>query len=534
MQFIFDEGNQNIAGFTAPGGYVQLMNAPIQAGNNPSNAIAFLGTGSFGPVNKPMGPFGDIASAAFALGQFNVTAWQSDPYDVMRSVTQALGEAQNPGSLNIWVGRISDGTDAPAQLVLVDITSGTPLTGMTIPVKWTGVGGNTIKCTISAGGITNSFNVVFSGTWSGQSYSESYPNIQGSASGPSTFWANLKTAIENGTQSGPPSQILGSITLGSNSALNPAVGTFSFSGGTDGRSGVTSSTFFGSDVPGNRQGIYAMRGLPIVPSFIYCSGLTDSTKFPNLQAFITSEIMRTVVPVPTGTATLAAVGLRGTNGISDKRFCYAKDYVYWTDPISGQTIFTDPVPIMIARAASLSPEMSVINEQVYTVVSTEHPEPYPADEIGLLQSNGFWVITNPCPGGQYWGIGAASTTASNPVQQPVEYSRLQDYIGILFASVMGQFVGKKQGPTDPDPTRAACKNAIDAKMSQLAAASIIVSFSSEVDSTLNPAASVQAGFMTGNLDYTPYSNIKFSILNLSVSSALSAAQAYAQNPASQQ
>ena len=169
---------------------------------------------------------------------------------------------------------------------------------------------------------------------------------------------------------------------------------------------------------------------------------------------------------------------------------------------------------MIGRAAALSPQLTPLNKPIYTVVATEHPQVYPADEIGLLNQNGIWAIANPCLGSPFFGIISASTTSLNPIQQPVEYARLQDYIGIQFASTLGQFVGDPQGEFDPDPTRSACKSDIDDLMQSFVTNGLIVDWDSEVDAKLNSPQSVQAGYMRGTLEYVPYTNVKFVLLNL--------------------
>lgn len=527
MGFIFDQGNLNIAALTVPGAYVQLMNPSGLSLPGSSNAVAIAGTASWGPVNVVQGPFGDITSAAAANGAFSAAAFLADQYDMMRAVMQCLGEAQTTASLNLWTNRISDGTDAAATYALKDVTPTTPLTGMNLPAKWTGTGGNTITCLIAASGAPNAYNVSFVGSFGGQSISENFLNILGSVSGPSPFWVNLKNAILNGNASRGPSQIIGTPTAVSGTTLNPAVGNYTLTGGTDGRASVTSASFFGSDVIGNRQGIYAFRGLSIVPGYVYCAGMVDSTKFANIQAFCLQEIVRAILPLPAGTSTSTAVTTRTTLGISDKRIMYAKDWIYWSDPISGVTLFTDPVAIMMGRAASLSPELSPLNKPVYSVIGSEQKIQYPADEVGLLNTNGIWIIANPCLGSPFWGIASASTTSLNPIEQPVEYERLKDYIGIQFARILQQFVGMKQGIYDPDDTRQKCKLAIDSGMRLMYDGGLIVDWESQCDAKLNNPNSISAGYMKANLNYIPFYSVKFVVLNLATTNRLSAGQALA-------
>jgi hypothetical protein len=482
-------------------------------------------------VNTPLGPFGTIGDAAGAVGQFDANKYLADPYDLMRGVMQALGEGQTSASLADYLVRITDGTDIAATVTLMDTTTGTAVAGITIPAKWTGTGGNLHKVIISQGvpnGSILSFNVTFVSTYSGAQQSETFYNIPGAAAASvSPFWANLEARIIGGDSSRGPSALMGAGTSVSNTAHNPALGTFPLTGGTDGRSTVTDANFFGSDVIGNYQGVYALQGLPVVPSFFQCCGLNNSSDFANLQQVCTNEIMRTVIPFPAGTTTAAAITARNSAGISDKRVMYAKDWIYWKDPISGKLLFTDPVSVLIGKMGALPPNLSPLNKQVLTVVATEHQGVYAAAEIGVLEQNGILVIANPCLGNPYFGIMTGNTTSLNPISQPIEYSRLQDWIGLNFASILGQFVGQPQGVYDPDPTRSACKTIIDKFMYGLYQSSIIVDWFSACNAALNNPTTVQQGYLNATLNYVPFGTVKFVVLKLGTSTSLNPGQALA-------
>lgn len=300
-------------------------------------------------------------------------------------------------------------------------------------------------------------------------------------------------------------------------------------GGTDGRSGLTSASYFGSDVVGNRQGIYAFRNMNVVPAYIYCAGLTDLTKAANVNAFINQEIIRYVFPLAAGTSTSSAVSTRNSTGIASKRFMYAKDWIYWSDPISGKLLFTDPVAIMIGRAASLSPQLSPLNKSVFGVVASEQKKPYPADEVGLLNGNGIWALANPCLGRNFWGFISASTTSFNLLEQMVEYARLQDYIGLNFARILTKFVGEPQGTYDPDETRVNCKNDIDSVMALYKESKLIQGWESQVDAKNNNPQSIARGYLRGKLKYLPFWTVKYVLLDLATTLTLSPAQVIAQS-----
>ena len=60
----------------------------------------------------------------------------------------------------------------------------------------------------------------------------------------------------------------------------------------------------------------------------------------------------------------------------------------------------------------------------------------------MLFSAGIDVITNPQPGGAYWGVRCGHNTSSNPATNGDNYTRMTDFIAATLAAGMGQFVGQ--------------------------------------------------------------------------------------------
>lgn len=512
---VFDQGNVNIASLTAPGAYVQIIPPLGISVPLPTNSMLLEGTASWGQMNKPTLSASPTTSVT-QFGQFNQAL--NDPFDLARDTLICFQQAQTANSLSLWQVRIGDGTEAPASVVLMD-TSGTPVAGATANGFCPGIGGNAISVQIVAGSVANSFSVQVIAKFAGLQ-NEFYPNIPGSASGASPFWTNLAAALANGLSNyRGPSQLL-ALTNVSNSAHNPAAGTFNLSGGTDGRSGVTAASFVGSDVMGARSGIFAGRNLSPTPSFMVCSGLTDSTKFASLQAMGRQEIIMNMFPFPLGTTTAAAVSAKQALGIDDYRCCFIVNWIYWTDPISGKQLLVSPAPFAAARLTTLSPELSPTNVAVYGVNGTERngPQgntPLGADEIGLLQTNGILTVSNPVPGGNYWGFPVGNNSSSDPIRCAIEYSRMIDYIGLSLAARMGKYVGKNQGFTDPDDTRIAAKNELDSFGDLLKnTTKQIDAWYSQCDASLNTKDTIPKRFFFANFFARLKNSIQFVVINL--------------------
>lgn len=515
---VFDEGNVNTAALTVPGAYTQIM--ADNTGNatlNPSNVIALVGAGKWGQVGKVM-PWSSSGDAGLYYGQYDASL--ADPYDLMQRVLQAFQNAQTQASLTVLTVRITDGTDLAASVPLLDTTAMTPIHGIVLTGKYTGTGGNSIKVIVSNGAGTGLYNVTIIATFGGATNTEQYTNLPGVGAG--VFWTNLANALTQGQANvrGPSQLVVPSAVSGS--AIAPVVNTYTLTGGTDGRSGLTSSSFFGSDVIGNRQGIYALRGQKqLKPAYLGCCGLTDSSKAATLLSFSQQETVRVLFPFPIGTDTTTAVSDKQTNGIADKRFIYLKDWLFWADPVSGVQLLTDPMGLAIGRLGCLSPELSPLNKSVAGVAGSERTTEYPDDEIGLLHTNGILVIANPIEGGAQWGFLTGRSTSLNPNEAPIERSRLQDYIAQQGNGICGQFVGDKQGLTDPDDTRAACKGALDDMFQRLQRAKIIdqsgpgqPGFVTVCDAILNTTASIRARYMIANAWYRPYGGVDFVLVNL--------------------
>jgi phage tail sheath protein FI len=220
------------------------------------------------------------------------------------------------------------------------------------------------------------------------------------------------------------------------------------SGGTDGASGVTSASLIGQDsLP--RTGMYALRSQGCGIGVLADSD--DSTQWTTQAAFGLSEGVYMILVGPQGQTITGAVTLKQTAGLDS----YAAklmfgDWVYWYDQANAVLRIVSPQGFVAGRLGNLSPEQSSLNKPLYNVVGTQwsgapnsgQVSTYSDAELQVLFQNGIDVITNPQPGGVYWGVRCGHNSSSNAAIDGDNYTRLTNYIAATLAAGMGQFVGQ--------------------------------------------------------------------------------------------
>lgn len=325
--------------------------------------------------------------------------------------------------------------------------------GIRLSGIFTGSLGNVIQANVALGAAANTFTVILNGPGN---LAEYYPNLPSA-----TFWTALAAAINNGLSGvRGPSQIAkadrANIAVGA-----PTVGLYTLSGGTDGRA-VNTAALLGTDSnPGT--GLYALRQLKPAVGLTWIVGLTDSSAFAASLAFGLSEGSSTLLTLPAGTSTSAALTAVSNNGIADPSVTYVKDWHYFFDPVNGVTRLVPPTAFIGGTIATLAPQVSPSNKPVLLVVGTERSNqwtgttPYTTSEVGQLESAGIMFVTRPIPAGNQWGIRHGQTTSLQPVTQPFEWWRMTIFLARSFAATMGVFVGQNQSQQPNDPTRAAVR-----------------------------------------------------------------------------
>lgn len=342
---------------------------------------------------------------------------------------------------------LSTGAAVTAGITLLGIFTGSVGNGLSVTLV-TGAGQNTTTATIALASL---------------GISELYPNLPNA-----TFFTALKNAVTLGLSGvRGPSQIVkvGTVNV---AVAAPTAGTYTFSGGTDGRAGVVTATLLGSNSAIPPTGLYALQGVNPAVGIVWIVGSTDQSLPASLVAFGQSNGISTLFPFPTGTTTAVATGLVASIGAHDPSFGYVKDWIYFYDPINNVTRLVPPTAFVGGRAATLSPEQGIGNKPVGLVQGTERNNPvtgnvvpYSLSEIGQLEQAGIIFISNPIPAGAIFGTRHGQITSLNPVTAGMEYWRMTSFLARSLGTTMGQFVDQLQSQQPNDPLRLAVRNQLN-------------------------------------------------------------------------
>jgi hypothetical protein len=358
-------------------------------------------------------------------------------YDMGTSVATAVQQ----GASAFRCVRVTDGTDVAASSAQ-GVANDTFVAMFT--ALYTGSLGNSITLTLSPGAASATWQLVVSLPGL---VPEVYTNI--AAPSAAAFWQNLVNAINQGTGAlrGPSQLIvatLGTATPGTPAAFGPQ----SLAGGSDGAAGVTAASLVGQDsLP--RSGMYALRSQGCGIGVLVDSD--DSTQWSTQAAFGLSEGVYMILTGPQGQTITGAVSLMQSAGLdSYSAKLMFGDWIYWYDQANAVTRLVSPQGFVAGRLANLSPEQSSLNKQLYSVVGTQWSGPpnsgqvstYSDAELQVLFQSGIDVISNPQPGGAYWGVRCGHNTSSNPAIHGDNYTRLTNYIAATLSAGMGQFVGQ--------------------------------------------------------------------------------------------
>ena len=464
MATIISSNQFNPSNFQAPGVYINNIPPVPYISGAATNVAMVIGTASWGPLNAPQ----IMSSPADATTYFGgiTAAALTDVHDLSTDASIAFQQ----GFISLYGCRVSDGTDTAAVYALKDTTSVTPLTGGDATAINTGSAGNTITVTIKASQITGYFDVTVA---SGFSTPESFPRL------PSTgFWAALQSAWASGIQgvTGPSKYVR--LTSVNTSAIAPAVGTFTLTGGTDGRS-VATANLVGQDNTYPFTGIYTAAALTPLPQKIWIAGLTDTTSAATIQAYCDAQAILSGMAFPTGTSTSSALTTINTVGVHDYNFVWFKDWIYWNDTVNGVVRLVPPNAFIMGLITAQSPAQSPLNKSCNGVVGTERNSPttgnnpYSQAEIGQLENAGVLLVTNPIPQGAVYGLPTGNNTSLNTAQAPIEYATMTNFLDASFAGIMGSYVGQLQTQRANDPLRSEVKHELNSFLGGLQQANLV-------------------------------------------------------------
>ena len=429
---VVQQGSINTTALVVPDLYVQIVPPQSLVLNGvPTDVLGVVGTASWGPLNQPV-TIGTMAQYAGVFGAVNARK-----YDMGTQVAVAVQQ----GAANFRCVRVSDGTDTAASYALFAAGGAYALQ---LTAQYTGSLGNGIAVTLSAGSKASTWRLTM--TVPGLT-PEVFDNLQ--APSAAAFWANLLTAVNTGQSAlrGPSRLVVATLGTATSNAPQALAGQ-TLSGGTDGALGATAATLVGQDtLP--RTGLYALRqqgcGLALL------ADADDPTQLTVQAAFALSEGVYMIATRPSGDTISTAILAKQAAGLD----CYGVklmfgDWVYWNDQTTGIVRLVSPQGFTAGRLANLSPEQSSLNKPLYGVLGTQRSgtvtsgqtTTYSSAELGQLLGNGLDVISNPQPGGSFWGVRGGHNSSSNAAIDGDNYTRLTNYIANTLAAGLGLYVGQ--------------------------------------------------------------------------------------------
>ena len=491
---IVQAGSINTTALAVPDTYVQIQQPRALPLNGvPSNILGIVGIASWGPVGAPT-IVGGYNQGSQVFGPMNART-----YDLMTAVRAAEMQGANVFALV----RVTDGTDVAATILI-------QTNCLTVTSKYTGTLGNKITVTIGAGSAASSYAVTVA--MPGVA-AERFDNITGSGN---ALWVNIAAAINQGINGlvGPSSLVVATAGAGSTAPTNT---TYTLSGGTDGATTITASTLVGVDTT-PRTGMYALRGTGAAVGML--ADVSDSTTWTTQNTFGLSEQMYMVTVGPVGQAISAAVTAKASAGVDSYALKILHgDWCYFADEANGVTRLISPQAFIAGLLAALSPEQSTLNKPLNGIVATQTSfarKVYSMAELQQLSGAQIDVITNPVPGGRYFGARFGRNSSSDPRLNGDNYTRMTNYIATTLNAGMGRYVGQLQSPA----TRREAKSTLETFLSNLEQQGMIgtangsPSFSVQINDANNPPSRVSLGYMQADIKVVYLSVIAYLLLNV--------------------
>lgn len=501
---VVSAGSINLTALQVPNIEVQIVPPGTLLLNGvPSNILGLVGTASWGPVNSPVigGGFPDY-TAVFGLPK-------ARKFDLGTQVQLAALQ----GASNFRFVRVTDGTDTAATAVV-------GATDITYSSKYTGTGGNTTTVTQSVGSKAGTVRVVVAKPGL---VPEVFDNIGFGLTG-AALWAAIASAVNNGVsgQRGPSQIITAAVPASTpgTDAFTPS--TLTLAGGTDG-AGVTATALVGLDTT-PRTGMYALRSTGA--SIIVLCDVDDPATWGVQAAYGLSEGAYAVVCGPFGDTISNAVSAKAGVGLDT----YAVkplfgDYIYFVDTANGGALrLTSPCGVVAGKMANQSPEQSPLNKPLVGIVGTQASfaqKVYSDAELAVLAGAGIDIVTNPNPGGRYFGVRLGVNASSDARVNGDNYTRLTNYIAQTLNNGMGIYIGELGTPE----SLAQSKATLDAFMKAMQGVGQVQDFKVTCDASNNPPDRLALGYRTANVMVRYFSITKFFIVNLEAGQTVTVVQA---------
>jgi hypothetical protein len=461
------------------------------------------------------------------------------------ATTKLVSIAVNAGGSNYLVGdliTLAGGTAGTKAVLTVSSVSGGAVTAVTISTAGSYSANSATFTQFATSGVGSgaTFNTALFGvntltvnTAGAYTVLPSSPVAQGSTSGSgasatlTVLWGLLSVQVTSEgtgydstsalsvTGGGGTGGATGTLSIGSASA--PAVATYTLAGGTDGNTNVTATTLIGQDVV-PRTGMYALRNSGA--SIVDLCDCDDSTTWSTQVSYGLSEGSYMIMIGPSGETIASAITAKQTAGIDS----YAAklllgDWIYWLDSYNNQLRVISPQGFVSGLLANLSPERSSLNKPLYGIVGTQKSysnQTYSQADLQAIGGAGLDVITNPVPGGNYFGPRFGRNTSSNAVIHGDNYTRMTNYIAATLNAGMGMYVGQLQTVTE----RLNAQNTIQTFLSNLQQQNMIgavnggPAYQVILNASNNPSSRVALGYQQADVKVIYLSVVEYFIINV--------------------
>ncbi len=302
------------------------------------------------------------------------------------------------------------------------------------------------------------------------------------------------------------------------SALAPSTSDnpYLFAGGTNGNSGVTSTTLLGADGEAP-TGMYVLRNSNV--SLFALVDADDADTYSDQDTFA-SQIGAQVILVGEPGQTVSQ-GITAKNGasISDNYAVFLLgDWCNFIDTNNGGIVrLISPQGFYGGLMGNLSPEQSPLNKQIFGIVSTQKTsqnQVYSNTDIVNAMQNGIEIITNPIPRGNVFGCATGKSAGINLTTNNVCIQRMANFLGLSLSGsgILSQFIGDLQMPS----VRTSAKNCLLSFLKNLEANQLIQDSLVVLGTSNNPEDQVELGFMQANVTVQLYSVIIVFLIDLEV------------------
>jgi hypothetical protein len=133
------------------------------------------------------------------------------------------------------------------------------------------------------------------------------------------------------------------------------------------------------------------------------------------------------------------------------------------------------------------------------------------------------VITNPCPGGSFFGHRSGLNVSSNGSVNGDNYTRMTNFIALTIAASFGGTIGRLQTPDVRRETKSTMESSLQTLVQQGMIGDVNggAAFSVQLDAANNPDARVALGYMQADVQVKYLSVIRYFLVNLEAGQSVS-------------